>query len=79
VVDAERAYLSRMGSTRRGKDAPSDPAAVRNAVIDALWDRARDKPPPPSRSKKPPWPAGYAVRRVAWHALDHAWEIEDRS
>ena len=25
------------------------------------------------------WPARYAIRRSAWHALDHAWEIEDRS
>jgi hypothetical protein len=25
------------------------------------------------------WPARYAARRIAWHALDHAWEIEDRS
>jgi hypothetical protein len=25
------------------------------------------------------WPVRYAARRVAWHALDHAWEIEDRS
>ncbi len=25
------------------------------------------------------WPARYAIRRVAWHVLDHAWEIEDRS
>jgi hypothetical protein len=25
------------------------------------------------------WPARYAVRRMAWHVLDHAWEIEDRS
>ena len=27
------------------------------------------------------WPAGAAgaARRIAWHALDHAWEIEDRS
>jgi hypothetical protein len=25
------------------------------------------------------WPPRYAARRVAWHALDHAWEIEDRS
>ena len=24
------------------------------------------------------WPVPYAVRRTAWHALDHAWEIEDR-
>jgi len=25
------------------------------------------------------WPARYAVRRLAWHVMDHAWEIEDRS
>jgi hypothetical protein len=25
------------------------------------------------------WPVRYAARRIAWHALDHAWEIEDRS
>ena len=25
------------------------------------------------------WPVGYALRRFAWHVLDHAWEIEDRS
>ena len=25
------------------------------------------------------WPARYAARRIAWHVLDHAWEIEDRS
>jgi hypothetical protein len=25
------------------------------------------------------WPLPYAVRRFAWHVLDHAWEIEDKS
>ncbi len=25
------------------------------------------------------WTARYAARRIAWHALDHAWEMEDRS
>jgi hypothetical protein len=25
------------------------------------------------------WPVRYAVRRIAWHVLDHAWEIEDKS
>lgn len=24
------------------------------------------------------WPPRYFVRRLAWHLLDHAWEIEDR-
>ena len=30
----------------------------------------------PNRPEK--WPVRYAVRRTAWHALDHAWEMEDR-
>lgn len=25
------------------------------------------------------WTSRYAAHRIAWHALDHAWEIEDRS
>lgn len=25
------------------------------------------------------WTTRYAAQRIAWHALDHAWEIEDRS
>jgi hypothetical protein len=25
------------------------------------------------------WPIRYAARRIGWHVLDHAWEIEDRS
>ena len=24
------------------------------------------------------WTPRYFVRRVAWHVLDHTWEIEDR-
>ena len=30
----------------------------------------------PNRTER--WPVRYAVRRTAWHALDHAWEMEDR-
>ncbi len=30
----------------------------------------------PNREEK--WPVAYAVRRTAWHTLDHAWEMEDR-
>jgi hypothetical protein len=25
------------------------------------------------------WPVRYSARRIAWHVLDHAWEIEDKS
>ena len=24
------------------------------------------------------WPVAYTARRIAWHATDHAWEMEDR-
>ena len=27
----------------------------------------------------PKWPVRYWIRRTAWHVLDHAWEIEDKS
>lgn len=40
----------------------------RKALLEALRNPAKDTK----------WPAPYAVRRIAWHALDHAWEMEDR-
>jgi len=45
----------------------------------------RPAPAPPTGPEAPlkapdrSWPPRYAARRIAWHALDHAWEIEDRS
>ena len=48
--------------------------ALRAAVLEVLR-RPSDGSPLAGRK----WPARYAARRIAWHALDHAWEIEDRS
>ena len=51
------------------------------ALLRAAWAvfNAADQPlSKPSRGRRP-WSPCYAVRRSAWHALDHAWEIEDRS
>lgn len=45
----------------------------REQILEAL--RAASGTPVPERA----WPAPYAARRIAWHALDHAWEMEDRS
>lgn len=73
VMEAERAYASSLGRTvTAGMD-------VREAFLDGLDARNRGEPDQRPRAKRPPWPARYAVRRSAWHALDHAWEIEDRS
>ena len=55
-------------------DRGATDADRRAAMLDVLR-RPSDGSPPPSAK----WPQRYSARRVAWHALDHAWEIEDRS
>ena len=49
-------------------------AEIRAAVLEVLRTTSDGSP---IAGKK--WPPRYAARRIAWHALDHAWEIEDRS
>lgn len=64
VLDAETAYFRKVG-VKEGRDA----------FLDGL--RAARQPEPELSTKS--WPWRYAARRVAWHALDHAWEMQDRS
>jgi hypothetical protein len=76
VMEADRAYAGQIGITVR-EFAPDDRAAVqamRTAMLHVLR-AARDGEPLAGRR----WPARYAAHRIAWHALDHAWEIEDRT
>jgi hypothetical protein len=71
VLGAEMEYAKRIG-TRLKQPGGRDRAAVgafRKAILESFGD--------PNREEK--WPVSYAARRTAWHALDHAWEIEDRS
>ena len=48
-------------------------AAYREAFTDGL--RGHHRRGEPARS----WPLQFLIRRCAWHMLDHAWEIQDRS
>jgi hypothetical protein len=76
VLGAEAAYARKIGIAHKAP-APGDTeavAALRAEILDAIRARRFGAPP---RSK--PWPARYAIRRMAWHVLDHAWEIEDKS
>jgi hypothetical protein len=82
VLEADRAYLAGLGGKHpRSGEArvKSEMAGLRRTFLDTLSSRARGEPPAPSRRTSPPWTPRYAVRRSAWHALDHAWEIEDRA
>lgn len=81
VRGAEDAYLGQLGS--RLPPMPDDPAramtTVRDAFVATFEARIRGAGLPNPRNTKRPWPPRYAVRRSAWHSLDHAWELEDRS
>ena len=75
VLGADAAYARKLGVRHR------QPAAADNAAIAALRAEVRAVLASPSDGTltvAKGWPARYAARRIAWHALDHAWEIEDR-
>ena len=71
VLGAEVEYAKRIGLRLKQPDGKDKPAvrAFRKTLLGGFDN--------PNRSEK--WPVPYAARRTAWHALDHAWEIEDRS
>ena len=76
VRDAEGAYVRKLG-LRLTPPARQDRRAVaefRAAITDAIAQPSTGKAP-----VEKGWPQRYAARRIAWHALDHAWEIQDRS
>jgi hypothetical protein len=80
VLEADRAYLSGIGGSCRKEKGIDETEGLRTAIVDALTARAQGETPPPNpRRTKPLWVPRYAVRRSAWHALDHTWEIQDRA
>lgn len=83
VLEAEEAYLHQLGNKRpragAGASVASRMSAVRDAAIVALAARAKGESLPDPNKVRKPWSPRYFVRRSAWHALDHAWEIEDRA
>jgi hypothetical protein len=73
VTLSDGGYARSMGI--RGDPETADGlAAIRAAILGVLRSTSDG-----SAIAGRKWPPRYAARRVAWHALDHAWEIEDRT
>jgi hypothetical protein len=66
VREAERGYGPRLGIKIPIRTPWPD---QRRMILDA-WG---------SYDPEAKWPLRYSCRRLAWHVLDHAWEIEDKS
>ena len=79
VVGAEAAYARKLGvrHARVRQKEPQDGdeiAAVRAGILAAVAGARVGEP-----ATEKGWLPRYAARRIAWHVLDHAWEIQDRS
>lgn len=71
VVEAERSYARKLGVRHKRYASREDRDAMREELAGVL---ARPWQPPGDTG----WTPRYALRRVAWHVIDHLWEIEDR-
>ena len=76
VLGAEAAYARQIGIKRPQPEVGDHRAvkALRDELAQTLG-RASDG----SRPSPKGWPPRYAIRRIAWHVLDHAWEMQDRA
>ena len=72
-------------SITRAKPSGATPGRSGSGCRRAQRGRNSGRPssmPSSTRTDRPAatrWPPRYLVRRVAWHVLDHAWELEDKS
>jgi len=82
VLEADAGYLARIGAKHKvdQKATQADELArVRRAILQALSAAAGSEPIRKGPRGGVRWTPRYYFRRSAWHALDHAWEVEDRA
>ncbi len=79
VREVDVSYLASLGGKLKHEDEPGQPLApVRQAILSTLTAAHGEVPARGPRGGIR-WTPRYFVRRLAWHELDHAWEIEDRA
>jgi hypothetical protein len=81
VREADQAYLTQLGVRAPrlgGADEADVERAVRRRAGEVLVALAAGLPLEDANKVTRTWTPRAYVRRAAWHALDHAWEIEDR-
>ncbi|WP_239117278.1 hypothetical protein [Planotetraspora phitsanulokensis] len=79
VIEAERSYARMIGVRHKPfKLGPvKDTAAL--AALRADIAEVLGRPSDGAQMSERGWSARYAARRIAWHVIDHIWEMEDRA
>ncbi|MDX1435169.1 MAG: hypothetical protein R3335_00065 [Anaerolineales bacterium] len=81
VLEADRSYLAMLGwkaAPAETEDLEKEMSRVRKEILLGLNSSAAGELPRKGPRGGLRWSPRYFVRRVAWHVLDHAWELEDR-
>src|SRR5574341_2037515 len=81
VLGGDAGYLAQVGwKLQQGDVAALDKQLeqTRQAILEALASAAHGEIPARGPRGGLRWTPRYFVRRVTWHVLDHAWEIEGR-
>lgn len=81
VVGAEEGYLRSLGWKLRsiaGETTAERKERVRREVIQGLQAAVAGQLAREGSRGGKRWPPRYFARRLAWHVVDHVWEIEDR-
>jgi hypothetical protein len=82
VAGAEAGYLRRLAATPPAfheRAAYRAAPRIREAILATLERAVAEGLPDRGPRGGKIWLPRYFIRRTAWHALDHAWEIQDRS
>ena len=76
VIGADTAYARKLGVKRKQPAAGDTPAIgeLRGAITAAVGAPSDGSPVLGGG-----WTTRYAARRIAWHVLEHAWEMQDRA
>jgi hypothetical protein len=77
VREADEGYCGAIGQASKPAGAPWD--KVHENFVAAVRARNAGELPDVGPRGGDRWPALFAMRRSAWHSLDHAWELEDRA
>ena len=81
IIEGDLVYLKRMASSyRKGleNDLMAEHLKIRREILAVLETAENGELPEQGPQGGIIWPVRFFVRRVAWHTLDHQWEIEDR-